>query len=333
MNNKKKDVTKEQIINDLRKIGVKKGDHISIALSFKSIGQVVGGAEALIDALVEAVGPDGTVIMNTHSKCHHLKKIKSKNHTKYYDPEKSPVTTGYIPEVFRKRKNAIRSLDPVYSVAAIGKKAEYLTKISDTSPSPFDHYSKLGEIGGKMLFIGIGDKLVSIRHQAQYLSGITDYVPPRYGAKYKDENGNIQIYICKNVAGCVKALDQITPILRRRGIIKDVKVGNADTVIAPAKETLEEMTKILIKNPSYTLCDNISCLFCRELERRMRLYGKIKNPKLFQRSKPLIFLIALINFFRFRDIEIANKMMYGVRKYFYEKHEDIFSKSRSERAG
>lgn len=60
-------VLKEDIKNGLRKLGIKKGDVIGVHSSLRSFGYVKGGAKAVIDALLEVVGKEGTIAMPTHS--------------------------------------------------------------------------------------------------------------------------------------------------------------------------------------------------------------------------------------------------------------------------
>jgi aminoglycoside 3-N-acetyltransferase len=69
--------TKEQLIEDLRKLGVVEGDHLGIGLSFKSIGTAVGGPNTLVDALLEAVGPEGTIMMPANTRSYPLYLIES----------------------------------------------------------------------------------------------------------------------------------------------------------------------------------------------------------------------------------------------------------------
>ena len=57
--------SKEDIVNDLKKIGVKEGDLLNVKVSYKSIGKVEGGVNAVIDALLEAVGPEGTIFSDS----------------------------------------------------------------------------------------------------------------------------------------------------------------------------------------------------------------------------------------------------------------------------
>jgi aminoglycoside N3'-acetyltransferase len=308
------EISKERIIKDLKKIGVKKGDHLNVALSFKSLGRVKGGPDVFIDALIESVGPNGTIMMNTHTKQFYLSTIKSNKISYIYDPGSTSATTGIIPETFRKRKDAIRSCHPVNSVTAIGKYAKYLTKDHDENSPAYSPYLKLAKVNGKVLCIGIGDNMVAIRHEAQYLAGLLTVVPFRYGVKFKDKNKEIKLFVRKDVGGCIKKLPRFVSHLREMGIVKDGKIGMANAIIAPAKETIEVMTDMLKKDPVLNLCDDISCLWCRELERRLDLYEKIENPKSFQIYPPIIMLIALLNWFRLRHFKFAGIVICGMGK-------------------
>jgi len=55
---------------------------------------------------------------------------------------------------------------------------------------------------------------------------------------------------------------------------------------------------MLKKNPALNLCHDISCLWCRELERRLDLYARIEHPAYFQRNRLIRSALALINRFR-----------------------------------
>ena len=92
-------------------------------------------------------------------------------------------------------------------------------------------------------------------------------------------------------------------------IIKDGKIGGAAAIVAPAKETLDIMTILLKQEPILNLCDDFAFLWCRELERRLKLYNKIKKPKLFQKNILIRSIIALINFIRLQDSINADKII------------------------
>jgi aminoglycoside 3-N-acetyltransferase len=58
-------VGKGDIVDGLRNLGVRPGDKLLVHSSLSSFGHVEGGAEAVIDALIEAVSPGGTVLVPT----------------------------------------------------------------------------------------------------------------------------------------------------------------------------------------------------------------------------------------------------------------------------
>lgn len=294
-------VTKERIIKDLRNIGVNEGDHLAVALSFKSIGYVKGGPDEFIDALMEAVGPNGTIMMPAFTKPYYIFNYKS-----------TPTYTGLVPEILRKHKDAKRSKHPTNSVIAIGKLAKYLTEGHNENSSAYMPYSRLAEVDGKVLCIGLGDNLIAIRHEAQNLAGLLNKVPIRYSTKYLNGSGSVKSFTRKDVGGCVRRLPELVPVLRKKGLVKDGSIGLAKSILVPAREALNIMTGILKKKPVLNLCNDAFCLWCRELEKRMDLYEEIENPKYFQKGIMVKF-IALINWFRLRIFGIVIRFLQIVK--------------------
>ena len=60
-------VSKEDIRIALRELGLKKGDITGVHSSLSSFRYVEGGAHTVIDALLEIIGREGTIVMPTHS--------------------------------------------------------------------------------------------------------------------------------------------------------------------------------------------------------------------------------------------------------------------------
>ena len=60
-------VLKEEIIQKLREVGLEKGDAVMVHTSLKRMGYVCGGAQTVIEALMEVVGKDRTIMMPTQS--------------------------------------------------------------------------------------------------------------------------------------------------------------------------------------------------------------------------------------------------------------------------
>ena len=287
------EVTKQQLISDLTRLGVCKGDHLAVVLSFKKVGYVRGGPNAFIDALIEIVGSEGTIMMNTHTPGVPIYAIDEKF---VFDSKSTPCWTGVVPETLRKRKEAVRSNNPMYSVTAIGKKADYLIQ-DHLNSSSYVPYSRLSRINGKYLAIGLGNKLVAIRHQAQRQAGLYQIVTRPIAIKYKDFQGKNKLFV-SNWAPCTTRIEELTPIIKNAGILKTGKIGNGQALISSAKELSEFLTNNLKKDPTLNLCDSGHCLWCRELERILDLYKKVKVPRYFQKYVVIQKLVALRNRFR-----------------------------------
>ena len=109
-------ISKAQLVDDLKRIGLNKGDTVAVTLSLKSIGYIEGGADAFIDALLETVGPQGTIMMNAYTHTFPASEIRSDY---IFDPAATAPNTGIAPKMLLKRRDAIRSTHPVCSVVAI----------------------------------------------------------------------------------------------------------------------------------------------------------------------------------------------------------------------
>ncbi|QUH30734.1 aminoglycoside N(3)-acetyltransferase [Vallitalea guaymasensis] len=175
-------LTKEDLIEQFSKCGVAKGQTIFVHTSLKSIGFVVGGAETLIRALLEIVGPEGTLMMPSQtwknldpSTGVHWEEPEEwwpiiRENWPAYDKEVTPaIGMGVVAEMFRKWPGAKRSDHPARSIAAVGKHAEYITEEHDLSNifgknSPVD---KLYQLNGYVLLIGVGYNKNTSLHLAE----------------------------------------------------------------------------------------------------------------------------------------------------------------------
>jgi aminoglycoside 3-N-acetyltransferase len=145
----------EALTSELRRLGLTPGDVVLVHTSMKGLGHVVGGPNAVIGALLEAVGPEGTVLFPTLTG------------SKEDGPDRPPVidllTTpcarfvGIVPEAARQYPGAVRSIHPTHSVVALGANRELWTSGHQRGVSPCDEaspYYRLMERGGKILLLG-----------------------------------------------------------------------------------------------------------------------------------------------------------------------------------
>jgi len=240
-------VSKEDIKAGLRKHGLKKGDSVGVHSSLRSFGHVEGGADAVIDALLETVGKEGNVMMSTHSAnlgkdqrtpeeiamgVSWLLKILP------YDPEKTPVTTGIIPETFRKRKGVIRGSHPSHSVAASGPKAKELS----------EGWHRLLEMDGYILLIGLDLDRCTAMHLAEKCVQFPEHIlkkitPPKWFVeKYPEDEWEWDF-------GPYADFAKLTEPCVKRGIMKSVKVGEASLRLVRLRELIDLYVEYLKKDP------------------------------------------------------------------------------------
>src|SRR5512137_2180369 len=93
-------VTRNMIVRKLREMGLRNGDILMVHSALSSFGSVTGGAKAVVDALLEDVGPTGTLLMPTLTG------------DRPYNFRTSRSAMGAVTEEFRKRAGTVRSLNP-----------------------------------------------------------------------------------------------------------------------------------------------------------------------------------------------------------------------------
>lgn len=165
--------TQKDIQQAIENAGVKKGDILMIHSSFKSLGPVEGGAEAVIAGALDAVGPEGTLVFPTFCQ----KDFDNSYETWHIG---KPSDTGYLTEYFRTRPGSLRSDQATHSVAACGPKAQWLTEthghthkrygnMGDTPFSADSPFAKMYENNAKVLMLGVKPHFTTFRHFAEYV--------------------------------------------------------------------------------------------------------------------------------------------------------------------
>ena len=185
-------VTQTQLVNDLRRLGVQQNSTLMVHSAMSSLGWVVGGPQAVIMALREAVGPDGTLVMPAHSsewsdpgRWENPPVPEAwwpviRDHCPAFDPDVTPSRgVGRVAETFRTLPGTRRSAHPQVSLAAQGPRADALVA-DHRLPYGFglaSPYGRLYEQGAQILLLGVGYDNCSLLHLAEHQIG-----PPRIPA-------------------------------------------------------------------------------------------------------------------------------------------------------
>jgi len=244
-------VTKEDIKRGLRRLGLKRGAAVGVHSSLSSFGYVAGGADAVIDAILETVGKEGTIVMPTYST-NRLDIERTQREIELgvtwkskilpYDPEKTPCWTGKIPETFRKRNGVIRSLDPTHSLAALGPKAKELVQ----------GWNKLLEADGYILLLGVTLGYCSAMHLAEARVQLPPHIlekinpPPELLEKYGPDLGEPEWDIG---FGPYPDFAKMEEPCKERRIMRTVRIGEAAVKLVKLRELIELYAGYLGENP------------------------------------------------------------------------------------
>src|SRR3990172_13013518 len=117
-------LSRKELLDGFRQTSVKAGDTIIVHTSYKSLGGVEGGAEAVIDVMRELVGARGTVLFPAFN-------FQSWTETHYFDVLETPSKMGMITELARLRPDVKRTPHPIYSFSVWGARADEFAAADD----------------------------------------------------------------------------------------------------------------------------------------------------------------------------------------------------------
>lgn len=150
------------LTSELLRLGVASGDLLMVHASLRRLGPVDGGAETVVRALEEAVGKNGSLMMNVGARddvpFHYLETAA--------DPD-----NGVLAEVFRRLPGTVLNDHPDARFGARGRLAEDLLAVTpwDDYYGPGSALERFVKSGGKVLRLGADLGTVTLLHYAEYL--------------------------------------------------------------------------------------------------------------------------------------------------------------------
>ncbi len=175
--------TRATLAADFRRLGLTAGLTVIVHSSLSSMGWVCGGPVAVLQALMDVVTPDGTIVMPAHSS-EYSEPAKWGNPPvpeawqqtirdtmPAFDARYTPTRgMGVIAETFRSWPGVLRSSHPADSFAAWGKHAEKVTADHDLDYSLGEGspLARVYELDGWVLLLGVGHESNTSLHLAEY---------------------------------------------------------------------------------------------------------------------------------------------------------------------
>jgi aminoglycoside 3-N-acetyltransferase len=244
-------LTKTDLIVAFRAVGLTEGDLVLVHSALRTLGPVEGGADTVIDALLETVGPDGTVAVPTHT----FEIVGARQPV--FHQTLSPANVGVLTNVFRQRPEAIRNLHPTHSVAAIGPRAAEFVACPDmTTPAAADSpYGKLRDWGGKVLIIGPGLERCTFFHGCEQWAGMPWAVSEKPMQVYSitAEGQVIPVLLHHHIVNTWDQYPKLEPHLIAIGALALGHAGGCILRLLDAAKAAEWVVAQLRKDPSIIL--------------------------------------------------------------------------------
>ena len=241
-------LTLTDLITEFRALGLRPGDTLLVHSSYKSFGGVEGGPQTVIDALLEVLTPEGTLIM----PCFNFDFCKGEP----WDVRSTPSHMGILTELVRKDPRSCRVFHPIYSFAIIGKHQEMLCRHRYKSSYGRDSvFGRLRELDGKMMIIGLSytNSLTFFHHVEEmegvdyrYMKAFTGQVTDWDGSTYQD---TFYMLVRDLEKGVVTEVDPMGALMEEAGIVTVRKIGQATVKLMKANEVYQFTAREMKRDP------------------------------------------------------------------------------------
>jgi aminopeptidase-like protein/aminoglycoside N3'-acetyltransferase len=256
------DYRKRDIADAFGRVGLRPGDTVFVHACLEELGRPEGSATAQarhqlwLEALQEAVGPEGTILVPTYtfSFCRQ----------EPFDVQQTPTeggdwsTSREFLEYFRRLPGAIRSRDPIHSVAGIGPRAaELLRDVPPTCFGPGNVHERLLNVGGKICLIGVGLYEASFRHYVEEVVGIPGRFKKLFTGQIRDNGATRKQGWIYNVRILAENFypdgGRLEALARERGDVAVVQVGRGEILGIEARHYFDLTAEQLERDPMYTV--------------------------------------------------------------------------------
>lgn len=240
-------ISKQDMIIQLQNLGIQKGMLLLVNVDSTKLGYLIGGAQTLIDALMEVVGYEGTIVMpsftpqlqdpsNASTKLPRQYWTEIREHAYPFDKKLSePFGSDEVVYQFLRNDAVARSYHPLYSFAAWGK---YAKLICDKHPLHFalgkdSPLGKLVELNGYCVVLGCGYEGCTMFHMAQYqqdLSPVRLVCAPIENGKHLEWKNLLEVdHTTRDFLG-------VGEVMEDKKVVKTTYLGNGKCYFFSARE-------------------------------------------------------------------------------------------------
>lgn len=243
--------TRASLGAELAALGLARGDAVLAHAALRKVGPILGGPDALIAAIMDVIGPEGTLMAYCDWQLEDGARDDPalRAHIPPFDPHASRATrdNGAFPELLRTTPGAMRSGNPGASVAALGGQAAWFTAdhALDYGYGPDSPFGKLLDVDGKTMLVGAPRDTMTLLHHAEHIADFPNKRVIRFEAPIlADGRTEWRWFEEFDTSNPPDGLPDdyfatIVTAFLATGAGRVGRVGNAETVLVPARPMVE----------------------------------------------------------------------------------------------
>ncbi len=240
-----------ELQRQLLKLGVESGGVLLVHTAFSETGPVEGGPRGLIDALLAALGPSGTLVMPSMSD--------DDEHP--FDPAATAcIGMGIVADTFWRMPGVLRSDNP-HAFAAIGPRA---AEIVAAHPLDVPHgldspVGRVYEMDGQVLLLGVGHDANTTVHLAENMAGAR-YLRPKHLTVLRD--GRPERFEYRELDHCCQGFALLDEWLEAEGKQRRGRVGHAGARLMRSRDVVDAVLPRLRQDETVLLHPPGACEEC-----------------------------------------------------------------------
>ena len=242
-------LTKSDIKDVLCKLNVPQDRPVMVHTSLRSIGKMEGGAQTLLDTLIEHCTADGgLIVVPTHT-------WGFMNSDITLDLVTPRSNLGVFSNVALQDSRGIRSHHITHSLMVFGEQAAQFAKLDETATTMVSQCCyELYRQDGYVLLIGVGQEKNTFLHCVEEMLDVPNRTADKpVTLKMRHADGSIQekqIYpmYSEGIEDVSEQFGNYEPAFRKHGCIVDGKIGNADVQLCSARKMKSVMELIYNKS-------------------------------------------------------------------------------------
>ena len=260
----------------LHRVGVAPGDVVMVHSSFDRFEGFQGSLRDAMQALQDAVGAEGGLLMPTLPFSGSAVEYVRTN--AILDVKRTPSRMGFMTEIFRRLPGVSRSLHPTHPVAGWGAKAARLLESHRSAKTPCgagSPFEKLVEADGKVVLLGVGISTMTFYHyleeDLESRMPFSPFTTETFTVSVRDERGQTWPVVTRlydPVASSERDPELMVPHLKARGFWREDKVGKLNVIVLRCREVRQVVSEMASKG---LFCyQNVPSLIARQGDRHGR---------------------------------------------------------------